>query len=583
MIYTTKSEVPVANKELPKSTLQIDPWLVAVLACYTLFAWASWGKIQYAIWDVGREVEIPTRILAGQVLYRDVETFYGPLAYYANALVLLVFGQHLQVFYAIGLSLTLVATLLFYRLARRLTNARWAALSTVYILIQCALSPGLFNFIMPYSYGGVYATVLCLIAIASFDCYAATGKVSWLVAAAIACGGAGIAKQEYGVAALVAVLVGIIFCPQSLNTKVKHSIILILVASACAFLPLFLLAQFASWEQLQSSLMPVSKLSVLNRNTFFQVSPAKTLHIWLSSFKVFLTSSVLILVSLIITRWSIRRWFNRYPQWLRNLLGLFTSLFSARLIFSLGSRFSHEAWDLFPLRDLSWFIPVLVGWFAFNRPQLPQHKNAPLLWTLLIFSLLLNARWLFYINFYGLYAWSVALLFFTILYYLRCHQKLVWHYLLICLLMFSNEKLGELSQYRYAVQSPYGNFSTINAGLARAYNQTINAINVSQVQSLLVLPECSILTFMTGTYSPSRIITFQPIALADSHAEEEFIASMKTNPPEMIVYVDMPFREMGYKNYADFNPLVDRWITQEHKLIHTFPSDEGAIRIYTNI
>ncbi len=579
MVDPTNSSVPLDKKFLHKGSLQVDYWLVAVLACYTLFAWANWGKAQYLFWDIGREAEIPTRILAGQLLYRDVETFYGPLAYYANALALLLFDHHLEVFYTVDLSLTLAATLLFYRLAKRLMNAPWATLCTVYMLIYCALGPGLFNFILPYSSGAVYAMVLCLLAITTLDCYGCTGRLKWLVAAAIACGLAGLAKQEYGVAALGSVLVGTnLYFPQNLRSRVEHSIIVLLVALICVFLPFALLAQQVSWETIHLSLFPIHRLAVLNRNTFFQVSPAKTLHIWWHTFKDFLFGSLVVLASVIAAQWFSKfRWF-RSSKWLKSLFEIVASVVLVRIGFSLLSRIFH--WNTSPIENLSWFIPVSVGWFALNLRQLIRNKDAPLLWTLLVFSLLLNVRWLLYINFYGLYAPPVALLFFIVLYNLTQANRIIWNSLLVCMLIFSGQKLSELAQYRYAIQSSYGTLYTANAKMARAFNQTINVINTSKAKSVLVLPEGSILTFMTGTYSPSRIITFQPIALPDEKAQQDFVSSMKKKPPELIVYLDMPFREVGYRNYAEFNPIVDRWITQEHKLISVVPEDEGVIRIY---
>lgn len=457
MDYPANSVVPAAKKHFLKSPLQGDPWLAVLLACFTLLAWASWGKIESPIIDVGREVEISARLVAGQVLYRDMETFYGPLAYYANALGLLLFGHQLEVFYIVGLALALAATLLFYRLAKRLTDARWAALCTICMQIYCALGPGLFNFIMPYSYGGVYATVLCLLAINAFERYEYTGKVGWLVGAAISCGLAGLAKQEYGVAALGAVLVGANLCsPQNIRTRVERSVLVIGVASACVLLPLALLAQQASWEKLYLSLLPIPKFGVLNRSNLFQVSPAKTLYVWWLSFRVFAVASLVVWVCVVAAHWILKPKWRLGSTGIRVLVEVLASVAFAVIGLTLLRFVSRSQSSEFfhPLGNMSWCLPLLVGWLALVRPQLAQHRHAPLLLTLLVFSLLLNARWLFYINFYGLYATPVVLLFFTLMYHLA--QRIgasVWRYLLVCLLIGGSLKLGDLAQYRYAVHS----------------------------------------------------------------------------------------------------------------------------------
>lgn len=267
--------------------------------------WVSWGKLADLIWDTGHEVEIPARLAAGQLLYRDVETYYTPLAYYANALALRLFGHRLEVFYAVGLALALTATLLVYWLAKRLTNARWAALCTVYVLIYYAFSPGgQANFIIPYSYGVVYATMLCLLAFTALDRYEQTSRPRWLVAAGIACGLAGLAKQEYGLAALLGVLVGSSLCsPKHLSAKVGRSILIILVASACVLLPFALLAQQVSWEKLYASLLPISKSRVFTDSGLFDVSPATTLNEWRYNFNTFVAASLTIWGSMVAARW----------------------------------------------------------------------------------------------------------------------------------------------------------------------------------------------------------------------------------------------------------------------------------------
>lgn len=234
-----------------------------------------------------------------------------------------------------------------------------------------------------------------------------------------------------------------------------------------------------------------------------------------------------------------------------------------------------------------WLLPLLVGWFALDWRQLSQHKHTPLLWTLLVFSVLLNARFLFYINFYGLYAVTSVILFFTLLYRLLQQTGLpVIRYLLICLLIGGSINLASLGQYRYPVQSTQGTLYIKDAKLAAAFNQTIGIINSSKATSVLVVPEGGILNFLTATHSPSQETIFIPGVLSTASAEREFIARMQNNPPQLIVYVDIPFfwLKPGYQTYAEYNPLVDRWIKQ-HRLVYTsqklvYYGKEWAIKIY---
>ncbi|OKH22644.1 ArnT family glycosyltransferase [Chroogloeocystis siderophila] len=573
----------LGKEQIIKNWLRLDLWLGIVLVCFAAIAALSWGKLDGAVIDIGREVEIPARLLTGQVLYRDIVTYYGPLAYYVNALALFIFGHRLEVFYILGFLLSLTATVLVYQLAKTLTNASWAALCTVCIMIYCILGSGIFNFVVPYSYAAVYATVLCLMAISCVHYYEQSSyKMKWLIAAAIACGLAGLSKQEYGVAAIAGVLAAInLSGVQKFKIKIHRSLLVILIASLWAFIPLALLAQQASWENIHTSLFPIAKADVLNRSQLFQTSPIKTLQVWWLSLKVFLTTSVVIVLAMVAAHWLVKSKSNS-SQNIRNVtefLISFTFASAGIIVLSkviLRSQFMAVA---YPLGELSWFIPVIAGWLLILFTKRHKFSQVGLLGALLVFSLVLNSRWLFYINFYGLYATTVIILFFTLLYYLaQKNRKIVWHYLLICLLIGASFKAGNLIRnYNYAVSSDYGTFYLTDAKTARVFNQTIDVIDASGATSVLVLPEGNILNFLTATHSPSKELTFLPVALPTAQDEENFLTRMRANPPELIVYVEREFTEWGYNTYADFNPIVARWIVDQYQLIHSF---DDLIQIY---
>jgi hypothetical protein len=632
----------VAGKALVKRILNFNLSLIVILVSFSLFAVMSWGKSADLIWDTGHEVEIPVRILAGQVLYRDVETYYGPLAYYLNALALL-FSHRIEVFYVVGLVLALIATLLGYALAKRLTDRRWATLCTLYVLIYCAFnSRESLNFIVPYSYGIVYAIVLCLCAFIALDYYSQIGKVRWLMLAAIASGFAGLAKQEFGVAAVAGVFIGSFYTPQNLLTRIGRSVLIVLIASVCVFLPLALLAQQASWQNIIAALFPVAKSQVLTESGLFDVSLAKTLTEWKNSFKLFVVGSLIIINSFMISHYFFSRWrwknqwqkqveflvslaiawfgltVLRLGSWLSvykiflatvfilwiivivarwyfklTKLRIVVQLLTAIAFFGLGllvlRRFVCCTDAVFhPIGNMTWLLPLLVAWFAIRWFKIKQHQHAALLWTLLVFSVLLNARFLFYINFYPLYAVTAVILFFTLLYNFAQHNQLpIAKYVVVCLLISGVIHLTQFTQYRYAVSSNQGTVYTKDAELATAYNQAIATINVTKAQSVLVIPEGSILNFLTATSTPSKETIFIPGVLPNAEAEREFLTRMKANSPQLIVYVDVPFFWLceGYQRYANYNPLVDSWIVQEHSLIYasapiTYFGKQWTLRIY---
>src|SRR5262245_50064821 len=80
----------------------LGPLLVAICVI-TMLVW-TWNKCPDPVIDYGREVYVPWRISQGQVLYRDINYFNGPLAPYLDAVLFKLFGPSictLKVFNAI--------------------------------------------------------------------------------------------------------------------------------------------------------------------------------------------------------------------------------------------------------------------------------------------------------------------------------------------------------------------------------------------------------------------------------------------------------------------------------------------------
>ena len=59
--------------------------LTIALAGAAMLAW-TWGTWPNVLVDFGRELYVPWRLTEGEVLYRDIAYFTGPLSPYLNAL-----------------------------------------------------------------------------------------------------------------------------------------------------------------------------------------------------------------------------------------------------------------------------------------------------------------------------------------------------------------------------------------------------------------------------------------------------------------------------------------------------------------
>src|SRR5690348_4495224 len=66
-------------------------FIVGIMLC----VW-TWDKGPDPVVDFGRECYVPWRLGAGDVLYRDINYFNGPLSPYFNAAIFRVFGVSIR-------------------------------------------------------------------------------------------------------------------------------------------------------------------------------------------------------------------------------------------------------------------------------------------------------------------------------------------------------------------------------------------------------------------------------------------------------------------------------------------------------
>ena len=168
--------------------------MIAVILAW--LTWAHWGDFQV---DCGRELYVPAQILHGKLLYRDLWFPHGPLASYVEASLVGVFGEHLNVFYLFGISLTISCALLLFQIGAILEE-RAAGLAAALLAICQGFEPSLFNYVFPYAYTAPLGLLLALFCL-HFTIRDALGRSGHnLFVAGLAAAMAILCKQEMGVA-----------------------------------------------------------------------------------------------------------------------------------------------------------------------------------------------------------------------------------------------------------------------------------------------------------------------------------------------------------------------------------------------
>ena len=142
-----------------------DVLALALLALLWLaLAVAGWGAWVDPHVDDGRELQLPVEIASGKALYRDLAYAYGPAAPYLNAAVVAVAGPRIEVFYALGLLVTLLGAALVYGVTRQFAAPALAWVPAAYWLTG-GLRPWFSDTVVPYSCASVYGTLAVLAAL----------------------------------------------------------------------------------------------------------------------------------------------------------------------------------------------------------------------------------------------------------------------------------------------------------------------------------------------------------------------------------------------------------------------------------
>jgi hypothetical protein len=182
------------------------------LAAIAMMYW-TWGRWPDAVVDFGRELYTPWRLTEGEVLYRDLAYFNGPLSPYVNAVWFGLFGVSLRVlalanFAILGVLLAILYSLLMQVGSR--TSAFVGCLTFVLIFGFSRYSiVGNYNYICPYSHEMTHGLVLSLAAMFFIGRYARGGRLSDVAWCGLCSGLVFLTKPEFFVAIGCAAPVGI--------------------------------------------------------------------------------------------------------------------------------------------------------------------------------------------------------------------------------------------------------------------------------------------------------------------------------------------------------------------------------------
>ena len=220
-----------APQHLPRGAGAILVALVGIAMC----AW-TWSKWCDPIIDFGRELYVPWRLSEGDVLYRDIVSYFnGPLSPYAHALLFGVFGVSLRTLVVFNLLLVAVLAMLLYRLVARVSDDLTAAAAGVAFFVLFAFAQFLntanFNYVCPYSYELPHGITLTAAGLAFLFMWIRRDRAVWLALCGATLGLVALTKAEVFLAAAAALAVGLVAAVMTLKRARARSALIFLGAA----------------------------------------------------------------------------------------------------------------------------------------------------------------------------------------------------------------------------------------------------------------------------------------------------------------------------------------------------------------
>jgi hypothetical protein len=553
--------------------------LIALAALFSALLGVSWFRWGHARTDCGGALDRAARVAAGAMLYRDVESPYGPLPDLAVAAAFRLFGIHLDVAYGIGIALLLLQSALLWSIARRFLGLAEAAVGLAGFWILLAFNPGLFNWLLPNTFASTFAATLTTAALAVAIAAVERPKASTFAAASLCVAGAGLSKVEFGGAALVVVLAAVALAP---TDRLRRRTMLV-----AALLPGFVASALVAGIFL--ALVPWRILlfdNVLRLRTFRAMAPGlaaavpdpwRTLRGGLLRFVIELPVRATLAAAGLSLAARGGGW-RPAGLMLAGAMALLPLLpgYMRPIDLTLFSGLRGFAWS-----PLVWAVVFGVALRAVRRGTDPA---APALVLVALLGVALSARWsgrLLWTSYYGFLAPFLVLLVarrlaaFVVPRQAAAAAALVFA---VPLALAAIERGRHYrTHYRFPLSYPRGTIFT-QAHAAVPMRATIDYVRSHSApgDTVAVLPEERLVNFLAERRHPTRDPGLGPGWLANVQDEERFIRELEAARPRLVVVSTREYPEFGMGGLAAYNRLVATHITDTWRL--AWQSPPGAVR-----
>ncbi len=561
-----------------------------VVAAFVAMLGVSWRRWTSMIVDIGRETDLPLRLMNGELLYRDIHYLYPPFSPYFNALIYTVFGVHLDTLAFSGIVFTALLTFICYKIARKLMSPAGASIAAALIVVMSFKPAG--SLVLPYSFAGLHAAIFALAAVFFTIRYAESRKRADLLITGIFIGLAAITKQEFAFAAAVAVSAYSIYLHRTNFRLVLRDISFAAIPAMAIAVPVFgLLFAAIDWRILIDDChlfytnIPES-LNLYNRfrsglndplGSFVQMIGAAAIS----------TAFVALIVFFSDRRGKFRA---RLAYW-----------FAGSIAVAIPILYLYrDQWDGSPLRALPFFLLAIIvyAWRTRTGPtedadDLKGPASPHFLFIVAVFSLALIFRVVLRVpsgGFSGSFYVppSLILLVYALLTALplavkrwsgdeNSYSRAVAVTRAFCLLAI----IGTAVSFSFRYRARFGYEISAQRGTLvaeRRSGPTIDAAlkfieaNTAENEVIAVLPEGNDLAFLTGRRINFRHQVLIPGFLGEQD-EKDAIEALKKANVRYIFITNRPMREFGATAFGeDFYTTLGGFINENYETVAAFGS-----------
>lgn len=492
-----------------KNKVLIILWLICI-AALIVFS----GHYGNLLFDVGREVYYPERILEGKVLYRDLFNIYGPFSYLWNAVLYKIFGAKLSTLYISGAVSSIAIVSGVYLIAKKFLNTSLSFAIAFFTIVTGICAPHFFNYTFPYSWAMLYGTAAVIFSVYFLIRYRESEQAKDLCLSGLLAGLAVTNKYDFIIYA------GILFLI-SLFTKNKLNILKFIISMM--FFPVIsfgvLFIQGLRPEHMIAALQDIRAMMGTITLKYFYMSQGVFFHpLALKLWGITILKTGLPFAAMLLSF----RIFDRHK-----ILSTILMTFFGALMYFLTSP------EIFAFMLPLIFLLTILGF--------KKIKNNVTLLLLIIsaFALSLKSFWGIIPLNYGNYTLPLVLAaFFSILFTFidKKYQKIVAVFLMIISLHFLMSFIKTRTLLTGKVNSVHGTIYTYRNN-ADAMNKVLAILNNHDSNTeAVVYPEGLIINFLSKNRlkSEDRYNSLIPLYM-ESMGEKNFINMLNEKKPEFVI------------------------------------------------